>query len=613
MNSLKKVFSCAFVLLFIFSFALLSNNFQKYHIKSINKTEAIRFLTNNLDNDTETPVFFDEDSLTQFEKNDEFDFVLEDKDNLYIVNNNKLSIINLPSSTLKKQITFDNFSPFDLYISDTQIIVLGTKEEIYNLIPGHKFNYNQSTFCITFVDKNSFKTTKTISFDEAFYNTSQITQNKMYLMLNCYSFFNIETKEFVYPSLLDSSNGKIKLDENNLFLDTLSSNTSLLLYIEIDLSTNNINNFKGFLGLDGLVKIEKDHLVIATAHYETKEQTYLEIFRLANFRYLGYLALDGFVMSLYSIDIYNNYLRIALTNATKEINTIYNIDKVSNELLEKNVLLKNPLLIPQQVNAPKEVNFPVIIFDKNQEFRIMANFFTMTINVIKSEKYNIMDIMNRIYDVLEENNIKAYRIGFVYKSEIENAKIEDFKNQEHFLKVNQYMFEAMGILSKENYKSAFIERKLERTMHCKLLEKEESVDRIQNILIDGYNMSENVIKQWSDSKYIEFGITNEERFIGILLDYNIISILYIDPYHLTFPNHNFDIPLKMSYTTPSFLTRNSTTATSIKNGINDNYYNNTFNIIEMTKMFIEDYNNGKVSDEYMYMFLKEIYGGKKDD
>ena len=109
--------------------------------------------------------------------------------------------------------------------------------------------------------------------------------------------------------------------------------------------------------------------------------------------------------------------------------TIYNIDKVSNELLEKNVLLKNPLLIPQQVNAPKEVNFPVIIFDKNQEFRIMANFFTMTINVIKSEKYNIMDIMNRIYDVLEENNIKAYRIGFVYKSEIENAKIEDFKKQ----------------------------------------------------------------------------------------------------------------------------------------------------------------------------------------
>ena len=72
MNSLKKLFSCAFVLLFIFSFALLSNNFQKYHIKNINKTEAIRFLTNNLDNDTETPLFFDEENLTQFEKNDEF-------------------------------------------------------------------------------------------------------------------------------------------------------------------------------------------------------------------------------------------------------------------------------------------------------------------------------------------------------------------------------------------------------------------------------------------------------------------------------------------------------------------------------------------------------------
>lgn len=236
-----------------------------------------------------------------------------------------------------------------------------------------------------------------------------------------------------------------------------------------------------------------------------------------------------------------------------------------------------------------------------------------------AKKRIVPEIAQEVNSKIQEQQKKNFTFSFNYFQfdSLKSGSIKEFnnhfKNQEHFLKVNQYMFEAMGILSKENYKSAFIERKLERTMHCKLLEKEESVDRIQNILIDGYNMSENVIKQWSDSKYIEFGITNEERFIGILLDYNIISILYIDPYHLTFPNHNFDIPLKMSYTTPSFLTRNSTTATSIKNGINDNYYNNTFNIIEMTKMFIEDYNNGKVSDEYMYMFLKEIYGGKKDD
>lgn len=425
MNSLKKLFSCAFVLLFIFSFALLSNNFQKYHIKSINKTEAIRFLTNNLDNDTETPVFFDEDNLTQFEKNNEFDFVLEDKDNLYIVNNNKLSIINLPSSTLKKQITFDNFSPFDLYISDTQIILLGTKEEIYNLIPGHRFNYNQSTFCITFVDKNSFKITKTISFDEAFYNTSQISQNKMYLILNCYSFFNIETKRFVYPSLSDSINGKIKLDENNLFLDTLSNNTSLLLYLEIDLSTNNINNFKGFLGLDGLIKIEKDHLVIATAHYETKEQTYLEIFRLTNFRYLGYLALDGFVMSLYSMDIYNNYLRIALTNTTKEINTIYNIN------------LTNIKVLAQLNIAPKESIF-AIRFDKNYCYLttyqyidplIRLDFNTPNKIVITKEKEldfvgdyikeqeNSLLVIGRILN--EDNSSKSLVLGLFDKNNLD--------------------------------------------------------------------------------------------------------------------------------------------------------------------------------------------------
>lgn len=110
-------------------------------------------------------------------------------------------------------------------------------------------------------------------------------------------------------------------------------------------------------------------------------------------------------------------------------NTIYKIDKVSKELVEKIELLKEPILIPQEVNAPKEVNFPVIIFDKNQEMKLIANFHTMTITIKKKENTDILNLMDGVYDVLENNEIKVYRIGFVYNSSLEHAEIEKFKSQ----------------------------------------------------------------------------------------------------------------------------------------------------------------------------------------
>lgn len=110
-------------------------------------------------------------------------------------------------------------------------------------------------------------------------------------------------------------------------------------------------------------------------------------------------------------------------------NTIYKIDKVSKELLQEIEELKEPILIPQEVNAPREVNIPVIIFDKNAEIRLLANFHTMIITVIKKDGFVLKDLMEKVYSVLENNEIKVVRIGFVYNSSLENANIESFKKQ----------------------------------------------------------------------------------------------------------------------------------------------------------------------------------------
>ena len=229
-------------------------------------------------------------------------------------------------------------------------------------------------------------------------------------------------------------------------------------------------------------------------------------------------------------------------------------------------------------------------------------------------------IAQEISSKIQEQQTKNFTFSFNYFEfdSLKSGEIKEFNNnfrdQGHFLKVNRCLYEAMKYLSNESYKSAIIDRKLENTMHCKVLDREESIDRIQSILIEGYDKSENLINQWEESKYIEFGITDEERFIAILIDYNIISILYMDPNHLTFPNYKFDIPLKMSYTTPSFLTRSSTTKVGLQIGLNNiSDYEEYYNTIEMTKDLIKEYNEGKVQDDDIYEFLKEIYGGKRDD
>ena len=229
--------------------------------------------------------------------------------------------------------------------------------------------------------------------------------------------------------------------------------------------------------------------------------------------------------------------------------------------------------------------------------------------------------LNELDAEIEKKKNTQYTFSFndFELDSLETGKIRGFNNNyegiKHFLRVNGCLFEALKILSKETFKTTIIERKLERIMHFKLLEREESIKKINNILINGYNKSENTIKQWEDSKYVEFGYTDEERFIGIIIDYNIISILYVDPNHLTFPDTRFDLDRKLNFTTPGLFSKKSTstidfnktmetTAEAIKNR---DYKKEGY------EMAIEENINGKMTDSEMAEFCREIYRGEKNE
>lgn len=227
-----------------------------------------------------------------------------------------------------------------------------------------------------------------------------------------------------------------------------------------------------------------------------------------------------------------------------------------------------------------------------------------------SKKPKISSDFTKEIEIKQTTNFKFSFTDFELGS-IEKGIIKDFSNyyfdQNHFLKVNESLFSAIKIISNENYKSAIINHSLERTMHFKILNRPESIDRVEKILL-AYNKSESAIEQWKDSRYLEFGV-KEERFIGIIIDYNIISILYVDPNHLTFPNTRFDINAKLNYTVPSFYTKDSTT-TFINQ--QNNYKKEDNEKLELCKIAFLQNQSGEMSDAELEKYLIENYGGKNE-
>lgn len=150
---------------------------------------------------------------------------------------------------------------------------------------------------------------------------------------------------------------------------------------------------------------------------------------------------------------------------------------------------------------------------------------------------------------------KNYTFSFQRFKKISNISDKivfnnNFRSVVHFIKTNSDLFAAMELLSRENYNSTIVQKKLEKVMHFKELTEDDSIKRIREILTNVFSENEELVKQLENGRYIEFGMTDECRFVAILIDYSIINMLYLDPNHLTFPNYNFDVPIKMSYTTP---------------------------------------------------------------
>ena len=157
----------------------------------------------------------------------------------------------------------------------------------------------------------------------------------------------------------------------------------------------------------------------------------------------------------------------------------------------------------------------------------------------------------------EKNKNTLYTFGFKYfekdsKVSLEKKFNNNYSSITHFLKTNSDFINAVKEISNETYKSTIIENKLNKRMHFKILEREESRNRITEILVEVYEKNVKVVEELKEgSQFVEFGMTKGCRYIGVIIDYHIIELLYFDPNHLTFADYEFNVSSKMSYTVPS--------------------------------------------------------------
>lgn len=189
--------------------------------------------------------------------------------------------------------------------------------------------------------------------------------------------------------------------------------------------------------------------------------------------------------------------------------------------------------------------------------------------------------------IIANNNIVTYDkilFDFTY-FQTRSISIKGFnsfyeKKEDAINAVNDF-FETLKNINSLN-KKEFFAPQMKEHFHYNEFKEDIVIDRIENILKNGYEMSDNKIKEF-ERMYFEFSFNDGKRVIGTKIYDNIFSILFLDPNHLVCNESCRNIKNKMKYKIPGAFEKLG----------NDILQKKDFNQNEYLKMIVEDYNNNK--------------------
>lgn len=326
----KRIIVALFIFVGIIGTLLaLSNKKDDIQIKKADTQDVVKFLSKPK-NDMDLPVTGTIENEYQVDDVDESDFIKYDQQRTYVVDYQKLYVIDNENETVVSEIAFDDFMPTELLLTDSQIILLGIKniQLDVEIIPGRTFPYRNSECVIYVLNKDDYSIARYLSFDGSYYISSAIVENDFYFILSNHQIFNPETKKFICPQYFDSLYFKQTLSEDELYLSEAGDNVyAIRLLAKLSLNEKKPLELKGFLGVEGIVKIDDGKMIMVSALYDQISKIAIHVLSLKHFQYDGYLILNGYLYNAYAIDIYQNYLRVATTyyQNNQPINFLYNI------------------------------------------------------------------------------------------------------------------------------------------------------------------------------------------------------------------------------------------------------------------------------------------------
>ena len=304
----------------------------------------------------------------QVENVDEADIVKTDGDYIYYVTNNKIYIVKSDILEIISIIDYSNenkktFSPNEIYINKDKLIVLGNYYEYTT----EKSKRNEQDIMNDYIEIKDKKMAKAIIYDvsnketpklfrevalEGSYINSRMIEDDIYFISTKLVYYSNDLKdEDILPLQSDTAREKqtqtIECTDIAYFKDT--NNYNYLLVGGFNINNNDEVKVETFFGASDNIYASEKNLYITQTSYDGSYnfnncKTIIYKFNIENseIRLQCKGEVDGYINNQFSMDEYDNNLRIAttvrknkniVTDVLEEMDIIEDTDEKSNNLI----------------------------------------------------------------------------------------------------------------------------------------------------------------------------------------------------------------------------------------------------------------------------------------
>lgn len=275
----------------------------------------------------------------QVENVDEADVIKTDGNNIYYRNPNNGGLywfIVLKDGTIElhKSIVEENSYINELYLSDEYLITIGN---INSSSIKHYFYFNYYFYSKGFVrvyNKATLQLTYELIVDNSF-SFHRLVDNKLFLIYNHYIY-----EDKLTPSFTETINGNenvYNLDYENIYYFDKEKVYNMAVYNVLNLDSFNLKS-EAYLGYVENIYMNDENLYSTSSSYDFKtNQTTTEILKFSidnnenDFKYLAKGKIKGSILNSYSLDEYNNYLRVVSTSWSPITNYLTVLKESSTE------------------------------------------------------------------------------------------------------------------------------------------------------------------------------------------------------------------------------------------------------------------------------------------